>query len=106
MFSKLTYISERNFNILKDQRYRAIKSLIESKGIHGLKDVFTIVPISVVREDMKINYNTLRRRVTSSEALTVKDIIGMAALFEVEAGEVFKLVLSDIAAKTKVKKRS
>ena len=60
---------------LKDQRYKAIKSLINSKGISGLKDVFTILPLSTVKQDMKINYNTLRRRVDSGNTLTVKDIL-------------------------------
>jgi hypothetical protein len=90
---------------LKDQRYKAIKSLIESKGINGLKDVFTIMPLSIVRQDMKINYNTLRRRVTEGDALTVKDIIAMAGLFEVDPVEVFKLTLNDISVKSKSKKR-
>ena len=81
---------------MKDQRYKAIKSLIQSKGIRGLKDVFTILPISTVKEDMKINYNTLRRRVDNGELLTMKDIISMAELFEVEPVDVFHLALSDI----------
>lgn len=92
-------------SVLKDQRYRAIKSLIESKGITGLKDVFTIMPLSIVRQDMQINYNTLRRRVDNGDTLTVKDIIAMAALFEVDPTEVFKLIVNDITAKSKIKKR-
>ena len=89
----------------KDQRYKAIKSLIVSKGIQGLRDVFTIMPMSTVREDMKINYNTLRRRVNSGELLTVRDIISMSNLFEVDALEVFRLVITDINAKQKPKKK-
>lgn len=90
---------------LKDQRYKAIKSLIASKGIHGLKDVFTIMPMSIVRGDMKINYNTLRRRINNSDLLTVKDIISMADLFEVDAVEVFRLVINDINAGQKLRKK-
>jgi hypothetical protein len=89
----------------KDQRYKAIKSLIDSKGLKGLQDVFTIMPLSTVREDMKINYNTLRRRVNNGEMLTVKDIIAMASLFEVDPVEVFKLTINDIKDKPKIKKR-
>ena len=81
---------------MKDQRYKAIKSLIQSKGIRGLKDVFTILPLSTVKEDMKVNYNTLRRRIDNGELLTMKDIISMAELFEVEPVEVFHLAFSDI----------
>ena len=90
---------------LKDQRYKAIKSLINSKGISGLKDVFTILPLSTVKQDMKINYNTLRRRVDSGNTLTVKDILAMADLFEVDPADVFKLVLSDIQSRQRIRKK-
>lgn len=90
---------------MKDQRYKAIKSLIQSKGIQGLKDVFTILPLSTVKEDMKINYNTLRRRVDNGELLTMKDIISMADLFEVEPGDVFRLALADITKGMKAGRR-
>ena len=90
---------------LKDKRYKAIKSLIMSKGIAGLKDVFTILPMSTVKEDMKINYNTLRRRVDAGDTITVRDILAMADLFEVEPAEVFKLILSDIQSAQKVRRK-
>jgi hypothetical protein len=87
--------------MLKDPRYKAIKSLIESKGIQGLKDIFTIVPLSVVKQDMKINYNTLRRRISNPGTLSAKDIIAMASLFDVDPLEMFRLVLYDAATKEK-----
>lgn len=80
---------------MKDQRYKAIKSLIESKNIQRFKDIFTIIPISTVREDMKINYNTLRRRIDNVDLLTVRDIRLMAKLFDVEDVLLFQLVQSE-----------
>jgi len=77
---------------LKDQRYKAIKSLIESENIQRFRDIFTIVPISTVREDMKINYNTLRRRIDNVDLLTVRDIRLMAKLFDVEDVLLFQLI--------------
>lgn len=87
--------------MLKDPRYKAIKSLIESKNIQGLKDIFTIVPLSVVKQDMKINYNTLRRRINNSGTLTTKDIMAMASLFDVDPIEIFRLVILDNTTKGK-----
>jgi hypothetical protein len=86
---------------LKDQRYKAIKSLIQTQGIQGLKEIFTILPLSVVKDDMKINYNTLRRRVDNGKLLTIKDVLLMAELFEVEPNDLFRLILFDV--KTAVK---
>jgi hypothetical protein len=91
---------------LKDQRYKAIKSLIQTGSINSLKDIFTIVPISVVKNDLKVNYNTLRRKIDNSELLTVKDIVSLAILFEVDAIEVFKLSLFDYQKSRKVIKKS
>jgi hypothetical protein len=80
---------------LKDQRYRAIKSLIEAKGIQGFQDIFTIIPISIVKTDIKMNYNTLRRRINKVELLTVKDVKALAKLFDVQEAALFQLILAD-----------
>lgn len=89
---------------MTDQRYKAIKSLINSKSITTLSEVFTIVPFSIVRQDMKINYNTLRRRVYSGHTLTVKDIVALASLFEVDPADILKLAINETASKSKTKK--
>ena len=81
---------------MKDPRYFAIKSLIETKRINGLKDVFTIIPLSVVRVDMKANYSTLRKRVYNGDSLTLKDFRLMGNLFEVDPVEVFRLAILDV----------
>jgi hypothetical protein len=87
--------------ILKDQRYQAIKSLIETKRITGLEEVFNIIPLSVVRADMQMNYGTLRKRVLASDTLTLKDFRLLAELFEVDPAEVFALALTDAKRKLK-----
>lgn len=85
--------------ILKDQRYYAIKSLIETKRINSLKEVFKIIPLSVVRVDMKANYSTLRKRVYNGDSLTLKDFRLMGDLFEVDPTEVFQLAILDVKDK-------
>ncbi len=86
---------------MKDNRYKAVKSLIETNSFKKLLDVFEIVPISVVRVEVKMNYNTLQRRVTNPELLTVKDINALAELFEVDPNLILSLA---IAGFKKVKK--
>ena len=80
---------------MKDPRYKAIKSLIKTKNIQGLRDVFAIMPINIVKTDLGIHYNTLRRRIDKIEFLTLKDIIALADLFEVDTLEIFKLAFMD-----------
>lgn len=81
---------------MKDQRYYAIKSLIETKRIHSLQLVFEIIPLSVVRVDMKANYSTLRKRVYNGDTLTLKDFRLMGELFEVDPSEILRLALFDV----------
>ena len=81
---------------MKDQRYRAIKSLIETKRIDSLKEVFKIIPLSVVRVDMKANYSTLRKRIYTGDTLTLKDFRLMGDLFEVDPTEIFRLAILDV----------
>jgi len=92
-------------NLLKDNRYKAIKSLIESDSLKGLKDVFEILPLTVVRVDMGINYNTLRRRVLSPGLLTVDDIRKLSELIEVEPSLITNLALADLKISRAVKKK-
>lgn len=100
MISNLRVIRVYN---LKDNRYKAIKSLIESNNLKGIKEVFEIIPFTIVRVDMKINYNTLRRRVFSPGLLTVDDINKLAELIEVDPCLITKLALMDLK-KTIIKK--
>jgi hypothetical protein len=85
----------------KDQRYKAVKSMIQTKSLHSLQSVFDIIPLSIVQKDMGVNYTTLHRRVYSIELLTVGDILKMAKLFEVEPIAIFNLVGFDIVNRKK-----
>lgn len=75
--------------------------MISTGNITCLSEVFSIIPMTIVRQDMKINYSTLQRRVSRSDLLTVKDIYDLAKLFEVEPEAVFKLVMADMKHKIK-----
>lgn len=91
---------------MKDQRYFAIKSLIEAKRISSLEEVFKIIPLSVVRVDMNANYSTLRKRIYTGETLTLKDFRLMGELFEVDPSEILYLALNDVKRKEAVKPAS
>lgn len=86
----------RNIQNLKDNRYKAVKSLIETNSFKKLSDVFEIVPLSIVRIEMKMNYNTLQRRVNNTESLTVKDINALASLFEVSPNLILSLAIGSL----------
>jgi len=86
---------------LKDQRYKAVKSMIQTKSLKGLHDVFTIIPMSIAATDMKTNYNTLSRRVTKGGTLTLDNILQLAQLIEVDPDDIFKLAMADMTVNKK-----
>ena len=81
---------------MKDPRYIHVKALIETKSLKGLQEIFSIVPRTVVKADMNINYNTLRKKLTDGRLFTAGDMISMAHLFNVDPVEIFRLTVEDI----------
>lgn len=88
----------------KDNRYEAVKSLIESGRINNLRACFKIIPLSVVGIDAKMHYATLHRRIYRPELLTLGNIMVFASLFDVDAGIIVRLAAEDLR-QTKQKKR-
>jgi hypothetical protein len=81
---------------VKDPRYKAVKSLIETGNIQGFEELFTIIPISTVKDDLKINYNTLRSHISNPALITLKEISLLADVLEVSPLQVFNLALNDL----------
>ena len=55
---------------------------------------------------MKVNYNTLRRKIDNCELLTVKDVKAMAKLFDVQEGSLFQIILSSVKIQPIVKRKT
>ena len=60
-----------------------------------------MIPITIVKMDLGVHYNTLRRRIDKSELLTLKDIMSLSELFEVDPIEIFKLSVTDYTKRKK-----
>jgi DNA-binding transcriptional regulator YdaS (Cro superfamily) len=59
-----------------------------------------------VKADMKVNYNTLRRKIDNCELLTVKDVKAMAKLFDVQEGSLFQIILSSVKVQPTVRRKT
>ncbi|HVI49320.1 MAG TPA: hypothetical protein VM802_30930 [Chitinophaga sp.] len=84
---------------MKDSRYAAVKAVITTGGIKNFKDVFTIIPISVVHKDTNIHYATLHRRIHDVRLLTLENFVKIAALIEIEPEILVSLALADLPKK-------
>ena len=90
---------------MKDLRYKAIKCLHQTGCIDGLYDAFTLINISQLTQEMEMNYNTLRRKINDARLFTIKDILKLSELFEIEPVEIFHLVLLDITSSGKTQNK-
>ncbi|MBV8253897.1 MAG: hypothetical protein JO154_14940 [Chitinophaga sp.] len=86
---------------MKDQRYKAIKALFSTGGVDSVQTIFNIVPISVVQKDMGVNYSTLHRKVQQPELFNVRELMQMADLFDIDAVDLFEVIVIDLNKKKK-----
>ena len=53
----------------KDRRYNAIKSMVEDGSISTFKEIFEVIPKTLVSKDMGVNYQTFTRKVAELDLL-------------------------------------
>lgn len=85
----------------KDIRYDVVKTLIEAGKINSLKAIFTIIPMTIAKEDAKMHYSTFQRRILNPHLLTTDNYISLALLFDIKPEKLFELALNDIRNKQK-----
>ena len=77
--------------------------MIAVDSISGFKEIFEIIPRTVVCQDMGMNYQTFTRKVSSPDTFTLREIIFMSQLFEVPAEILFQRIVTELPAKKKAK---
>ncbi len=87
----------------KDRRYNAVKSMVEVGSISGFKEIFEIIPRTMVSKDMGMNYQTFTRKVAAPDLFTIREMNFMAAQFEITPEELLKKIIADIAPKKRGK---
>ena len=84
----------------QDKRYNAIKSMMESGHIASFKEIFEIVPKTIVSKEMGMNYQTFTRKVTAPDLFTLRELMSMAQLFDLPGETLVKQIFADLAAKS------
>jgi hypothetical protein len=85
----------------KDRRYNAVKSMMEVNNISNFKEIFDIIPKTLVSKDMGMNYQTFTRKVEGPDQFTIRELISLSELFEVLPDALFRRILSDIPVSKK-----
>jgi hypothetical protein len=84
---------------VKDRRYNALKTYIDSGEMKHFTELFDIVPRSVIVRDSGINYTRLTNKIKGPEKFTVKDILIMSQLIGVESNKIYRLIASSVDKK-------
>ena len=86
-----------------DTRYHAAKTYIESGSIKGYKEIFDIIPKSVIVRDSGINYVRLRNKIAHPDKFSVKDIVVISRLLGVDSRKLYDLLAKEVEKPVKKK---
>lgn len=89
----------------KDKRYKAVKNLIEVGSIKSLHDIFDYVPKRVVYADLGVNYTRFLALINNPDRFTLKELITMASLFDVDPKTIIDIAYEQYIEDKKGKKR-
>jgi hypothetical protein len=67
----------------RDRRYKTIAKLITTGQIDSFREIFDILPKTVVKADMHMHHNTFSRRLLHPESFTLKEMVRFASLIGV-----------------------
>lgn len=86
---------------VKDKRYTALKHYINSGELKTWREIFDIVPRTQFSTDSGINYKRLIKKIEDPRKLTLKDIITLADLIEIDDRKLYELIRPTITNKRK-----
>ncbi|MBC9909133.1 hypothetical protein [Chitinophaga varians] len=82
--------------MINDPRYKSIGKLIKSGNIKSIVQVFELIPITAIRNDSNIHYETLRKRVLKPETFKLDELVILAELFNISVTDFVAMVLDEI----------
>ena len=89
----------------KDERYKAVKRLIEKGDITEFNEMFTYIPKTVVARDLGAAPARFSEKMNLIEKFTLQDMFSIAKLLEVESIAVLRLADNQYSAQKNNKKK-
>jgi hypothetical protein len=89
----------------KDERYKAVKRLIEKGDITEFNQMFTYIPKTVVARDLGAAPARFSEKMNLIEKFTLQDMFAIAKLLDVENMAVLKIASSQYSAQKNNKKK-
>ncbi|MFC0775291.1 hypothetical protein [Terrimonas alba] len=89
---------------VKDKRFNALKTYIDSGEIKAFSEIFEIVPKAVFVNETGINFVRLTEKIKNPEKFTVKEILVYAQLINVDSRKLYDLIIKTLEKKPSTKK--
>ena len=83
---------------MPDTRYKYVLSVWRAGDLTSLKDIFDMVPRSIVATDIGLNYGRFSQKVLKPELFTFRDLLRLAKYTEIEPKALAEIVLKDVEA--------
>jgi hypothetical protein len=87
--------------MVKDSRYKAIKAMLEANNFKSFREVFDIIPKSIVATDLGIHYNRFVKRINKPEDFSLHELIMFSDLIGTDPSVLFNLAMKDIGSRKK-----
>ena len=91
--------------MIKDKRYKTIKNLIETGHITLFREIFDILPKSIVYKDLGMNNERFTNLMNNVELFLINDLFRIAELIETEKRKILEMVYNQYTADNKNIKR-
>jgi hypothetical protein len=79
-----------------DIRYKYVRSVWVAGDLTSFRDIFNIVPKSIVAIDLGLNYDRFSKKIIKPELLSFRDIMRLAKLTGIDPKDLAGLVLTDM----------
>lgn len=89
----------------KDERYKAVKRLIEKGDITEFNQMFTFIPKTVVSRDLGTVPARFTEKMNQIEKFTLQDLFTIARLLEVDNMAILRLADNQYSAQKKNKRK-
>jgi hypothetical protein len=84
--------------MMKDERYSTVKKLISSKQLSVFREIFEIVPKSVVARDLGMTNRGVERLTHRVEDFALKDLFKFADFLEIDRMDIIQMVYAQYIA--------
>ena len=89
------------WTMIKDKRYTVVKNLIESGHITLFRQIFDILPKSVVYRDLGMNNARFTNLMENVELFVVSDLFRIADLIEIEKMKILEIMFNQFGVDNK-----